>query len=627
MFEINVRMARESSVGIELFLSGKVPGFKGILKHKYVRAIWAKPIVFNYHHYRFISYLHACRCADFRVTEIDPLGQLALITNKEIPKNLVEGSDNVTFNSIEDVLKSYIDIIGHNNATRANELKAFLESLEDKGKKKESKSVTLDPCTDKVSRRRIHTMFANCTFLPRLFTSTLQEEGEERALRVCVTYDPSQQGTRRGKQDAQGPSKLRWEGGSNNKYLKFVLWKKNMETHAVLSNHKIHRHKKLFAAGTKDKRAITSQWITGYKLHPICLLEGASRMHGVDVGNFSYVSEHLHLGDLSGNHFEVILRGVEAHQDAIEESVRIVKENGFINYFGMQRFGNGKVPTHEIGRAMLQGDWEKAVEYILMPPTDSGFGRGLAEAYAIFKSKGDLKEALKKTPRCCTNQVKLLQVLARKSSLEPEACLSALLALPKTARLMYLNAFQSYIWNKAVSQRLKTKGSDKVVPGDLILTRKQLSESRTAFINKKREREDEGIEQHDVHIATDEDCRDGTYSMMDVVLPLPGNKVMYPSLESMTIYHQILSEIESNSSHSTPEFMLRSLSGTYRHLIHRVNDLSYRIFKYDDSQGEFQHPLPERMDGAHSIDHTCVCATNINKNASILQMENLPVWL
>lgn len=44
------------------------------------------------------------------------------------------------------------------------------------------------------------------------------------------------------------------------------------------------------------------------------------------------------------------------------------KENGFINYYGHQRFGNhASVPTHQIGLLLVRGDFKTACEWILKP--------------------------------------------------------------------------------------------------------------------------------------------------------------------------------------------------------------------------------------------------------------------
>ena len=38
---------------------------------------------------------------------------------------------------------------------------------------------------------------------------------------------------------------------------------------------------------------------------------------------------------------------------------------GFINYFGMQRFGSNKTCTYEIGKALLARRWSVAIDVIL----------------------------------------------------------------------------------------------------------------------------------------------------------------------------------------------------------------------------------------------------------------------
>lgn len=53
-------------------------------------------------------------------------------------------------------------------------------------------------------------------------------------------------------------------------------------------------------------------------------------------------------------------REVDAEDDVIEKAVMSLKENGFLNYFGTQRFGTSVVaPTHMIGKAIMQSDWKQ----------------------------------------------------------------------------------------------------------------------------------------------------------------------------------------------------------------------------------------------------------------------------
>lgn len=80
----------------------------------------------------------------------------------------------------------------------------------------------------------------------------------------------------------------------------------------------------------------------------------------------------LTLGDLKGNHFTIVLRDVKgAIRTDLETSLESLKSNGFLNYFGMQRFGTSTVMTHTIGCAIIKKDYELASNLIL-DPRDGG---------------------------------------------------------------------------------------------------------------------------------------------------------------------------------------------------------------------------------------------------------------
>jgi tRNA pseudouridine13 synthase len=51
-----------------------------------------------------------------------------------------------------------------------------------------------------------------------------------------------------------------------------------------------------------------------------------------------------------------------------------LKANGFINYYGMQRFGTGSISTHTVGQHVLKGDWKEAINLILKPRASGKFG-------------------------------------------------------------------------------------------------------------------------------------------------------------------------------------------------------------------------------------------------------------
>ena len=49
--------------------------------------------------------------------------------------------------------------------------------------------------------------------------------------------------------------------------------------------------------------------------------------------------------------------------DILDNAMKSVQDNGFINYFGFQRVGYPKfaIRSHHIGQAALQNNWESAV--------------------------------------------------------------------------------------------------------------------------------------------------------------------------------------------------------------------------------------------------------------------------
>jgi len=46
----------------------------------------------------------------------------------------------------------------------------------------------------------------------------------------------------------------------------------------------------------------------------------------------------------------MIIRNVSVEDGVIDEAIKALRQSGFINYFGMQRFGTAAAPTHAIGK-------------------------------------------------------------------------------------------------------------------------------------------------------------------------------------------------------------------------------------------------------------------------------------
>ena len=123
-----------------------------------------------------------------------------------------------------------------------------------------------------------------------------------------------------------------------------------------------------------------------------------------------YAKSDLSLGDLQGNRFDIILREIhtdkESSKEPIETIVRNAVEslgrNGFLNYFGLQRFGRGTASTNKVGAAILRKDWDDAVKLILN------------KADLDLKDKESLSKALRELPRYGTQiEYNILKRLTR----------------------------------------------------------------------------------------------------------------------------------------------------------------------------------------------------------------------
>jgi tRNA pseudouridine13 synthase len=58
---------------------------------------------------------------------------------------------------------------------------------------------------------------------------------------------------------------------------------------------------------------------------------------------------------------------VAESDDVLTNALTALSESGFVNYFGMQRFGTGEIGTHDVGREILRGKWQAAIDLLLQP--------------------------------------------------------------------------------------------------------------------------------------------------------------------------------------------------------------------------------------------------------------------
>ena len=95
------------------------------------------------------------------------------------------------------------------------------------------------------------------------------------------------------------------------------------------------------------------------------------------------------------------------------------------------------------------------VDLILRPRSDDP--KDLAVARQYWAKTKDPRGTLSKIPRQKCMESKLLQGLIRCCTGSRNDFVGALQALPRNMRLMYVHAYQSYVWNSVVSRRIKVR--------------------------------------------------------------------------------------------------------------------------------------------------------------------------
>ncbi len=221
-------------------------------------------------------------------------------------------------------------------------------------------------------------------------------------------------------------------------------------------------------AGTKDKRAITSQ-LMSFEMAPEAL--DSIELNDVWVSDVYQAARPIKIGDLIGNRFSVHVRECELKDDELATDIENCKESldtvgGFPNYFGVQRFGVTRPITHLVGKSIVAGDFKDAVVTYLSHPSEYESPESKACRLELLQPDGR-DDLLSEFPRGMNFEKTLVEHLARR----PEDYSGALRQLPDNLQMMFVHAYQSYIFNRILSERMRQGlPIHEPIEGDLVLT-------------------------------------------------------------------------------------------------------------------------------------------------------------
>lgn len=574
----------EQDVGITQYLHPELKGFKGILKQRYT---------------------------DFLVNEIDKEGNVVYLTSygfgdstdpktseatepanaEEEKKQTIDTSSSKTEEAAEEPPKEFKKKEFKLSDENREKLVALLGEATVDGMvallTNGSKIVTETPIDDKDERTKIHQTVREA-FDSKLETRTTPESTFIITLANSNTRVNKNQ-PRRGKKNRRGKDSKNDAAaalGEKKDYLHFTLYKENKETMQVaniMSKYLRVPPKTVTYAGTKDRRGVTTQRACIYKM-PAERVNGLNKaLRGIKFGSFKYEDAQLKLGDLQGNEFYITIKNVdEKNPENIAKSMECLRDDGFINYYGMQRFGTFSVSTHTVGSHILKSDWETAVNLILSPQElvipES------VEARKVYHETKDASKALELMPRRCVAESCILQVLAE----TPRSYFNAIMKIPRNLRIMYGHAYQSYIWNVVASERIKRYGK-KIMEGDLVLIDDAEKKANLELLNSATagEEEEEEIEEdvkQDIFIrarpVTKEEIETGAKTIFDVVLPTPGFDIRYPDNDLKQVYIDEMKKDGLDPDNMRRNIREFSLAGSYRHLLSKPSAVQWWVKRY-----------------------------------------------
>lgn len=230
-------------------------------------------------------------------------------------------------------------------------------------------------------------------------------------------------------------------------------------------------------AGMKDRSAITRQWLCISNITPEELPDFNEVLHNVKILEIKQNQKKLRMGQLRGNKFKINIRNTEdpaEDKEIAEKVLESLKIIGVPNYYGYQRFGEVRSTTHLVGKCLVEGDIKKAVDTYIGNPNEEE--HNLPYESRKLYDEGKLQEAYDLMPKSMRYEKSMIKELMigqnKHGEILEKDYIRAIESLPKPLKRMFVNAYESYLFNKIVNERAKI-GIDKYFDGDIIIDKEE----------------------------------------------------------------------------------------------------------------------------------------------------------
>ncbi len=221
---------------------------------------------------------------------------------------------------------------------------------------------------------------------------------------------------------------------SKGEHLVCFLEKKNWDNLLLINKiaKKLHvSRKRIGYAGMKDKKAWTTQRISIWNAKPEDLEKISIR--DARILPLYHSDDRVELGDLLGNRFTLKVFSDKPPRE----------EKRIPNFFGVQRFGGVRPITHLVGKEIVKGNFKEAVMIYLTKVFEKE-SEEAKQARKKLVEEEDFKKALQYFPK----GLKFERMMLAHLSQHPNDFIGALRKLPRFLKIMFVHAYQSYLFNK-----------------------------------------------------------------------------------------------------------------------------------------------------------------------------------
>jgi len=233
-------------------------------------------------------------------------------------------------------------------------------------------------------------------------------------------------------------------------HLYFEVTKRGITTlEAIqqLANYMDVSKKDVGRAGRKDAQAVTTQRMSIEHADEEQLSEFES--DEIEVSVLDWHRNKLQPGHLLGNQFSIRLREFDKERaDRLDRVIDRLYQYGVPNYFGEQRFGR-RGDTAELGELLLRDQLEEFVDKLLGNPRP-------ADPEPIRKARRRYEQQQYERAMDCWPSGEGIHRRALATYMDRGAPKPVLSALPKSRRRLFVEAFQSRLFNKQVALRIDT---------------------------------------------------------------------------------------------------------------------------------------------------------------------------